>query len=151
MQLKQLEDGVFVAPQISADDVPAIAAHGIKSIIGNRPDGEGGAAQPTLQAIEEAAEKAGLQFRAIPFTSGQQTLDDVDAFAAALKELPGPVLAYCRSGTRSAQIWAMARAADTAPGDIVARGAAAGVDLRGMSGVLEQLAQRAKDEGNSSS
>lgn len=142
MQFRQLEDGLFVSPQISAEDVPAIAAEGIKAIIGNRPDGEGGPEQPSLDAIRAAAAAAGIEFCAIPFTAGQQTLQDVDAFSRALDKLPGPVLAYCRTGSRSSQIWAMARAGELPVADIVARADAAGIDLAKLTPVLEQLALR---------
>jgi sulfide:quinone oxidoreductase len=147
MQLKQLEPGLFVSPQISAEDIPAIVAQGIKAIIGNRPDGEGGNDQPTIESVKAAAEAAGLTFTAIPFTAGRQTLDDVDAFTRALQQLPGPVLAYCRTGSRSSQIWAMARAGTMPVADILAQASAAGMDLSKLAPVLEQLSLRAGTNG----
>lgn len=147
MQFKQLEPGLFVAPQISAEDMPAIVAQGIKSIIGNRPDGEGGSEQPSLESVKAAADAAGLKFCAIPFTAGRQTLEDVDAFARALQELPAPVLAYCRTGSRSSQIWAMARAGKTPVAEILAQASAAGIDLAKLAPVLEQLALREDGAG----
>jgi uncharacterized protein (TIGR01244 family) len=88
-----------VSPQITPQEVAAIARDGFRSIICNRPDGE--AADQTPHAMIEAeAAKAGLEFRHIPVISGAMTQEDVDAMAAALKELPAPVFAYCRSGAR---------------------------------------------------
>jgi uncharacterized protein (TIGR01244 family) len=88
-----------VSPQIAPDEVAAIAKDGFRSIICNRPDGE--APDQTPHAVIEAeAAKAGLAFRYIPVISGAMTQDDVDTMTEALKELPAPVFAYCRSGAR---------------------------------------------------
>jgi uncharacterized protein (TIGR01244 family) len=94
-----ITDDFTVSPQISPPDVAAIAARGFKSLICNRPDGEASDQTP-FAVIEAEAAKAGLEFRYIPVISGAMTQGDVGAMAAALKELPAPVFAYCRSGTR---------------------------------------------------
>ena len=84
----------------------AIKAAGFKSIICNRPDNEQ-PGQPSAAEIRRAAEAAGLSFRHVPIISGQPaTGDDVAAMAQALDELEGPVFAYCRSGTRSTNLFA---------------------------------------------
>jgi uncharacterized protein (TIGR01244 family) len=95
----KINDEFTVSPQILASDVAAIAASGFKSLICNRPDGESPDQTPH-SAIEAEAVKAGLAFRHIPVISGAMTHQDVEAMAVALKELPSPVFAYCRSGTR---------------------------------------------------
>ena len=103
---KKLDESVSVSPQISTDDLPAIAAQGFKSIICNRPDGES-ADQTPYAMIETAARKAGLPFRNIPVVSGAITMDDVVAMKQAIAELPKPIYAYCRSGARCTNLYMM--------------------------------------------
>lgn len=141
MDIKKLNDEVEVSGQISPADVPALAARGIRALICNRPDGEA-AGQPAARDLEQAAAAHGLAFRSIPFTSGAQTPADVEAFARALDELPKPVLAYCRSGLRSASIWAMAEAGRRPVDELIAAAAGAGYDLSRLRPVLQALASR---------
>lgn len=96
------------AGQIDTTDVAAIAAAGFRSIVCNRPDGEAGPSQPASDAVAEAARAQGLQFAYLPVVPGMITAEDGAAFAALLKELPGPVLAYCRSGARSTSLYQIA-------------------------------------------
>jgi sulfide:quinone oxidoreductase len=133
--IRTVTDGFAVAPQISEADVPAIAAAGFKTIIANRPDGEGGIDQPRMGAIRAAAESLGLAFVAIPF-SGAPTPDILERIQAALAEAPAPVLAYCRTGTRSITAWALTYAGQGAGDDIVDAGARAGYDLSGLRPLL---------------
>ena len=109
MNYKHLTPELAITGQIKASDIPAIAAAGFRAIICNRPDGEG-FGQPSSDAIGRAAAEAGLAFRYIPIRPGQAAQQAVDAFARALDELPGEVLAYCASGARSANLCAMAQA-----------------------------------------
>ncbi|EKF17604.1 TIGR01244 family sulfur transferase [Nitratireductor pacificus] len=104
MDIRRISEDYAVSPQIAVEDVAAIKAAGFRSVVCNRPDGED-AGQPPVAAIAEAAKAAGLDFRHVPVVSGAMTMDDVTAMAAALKDLPGPVFAYCRSGTRSANLY----------------------------------------------
>jgi uncharacterized protein (TIGR01244 family) len=99
MTPQKITDDFTVCPQIAPGDVAQIAASGFRSVICNRPDGESPDQTP-VALIEDEVRKAGLEFRFIPVVSGAMTQDDVDAMAAALSELPAPVFAYCRSGTR---------------------------------------------------
>jgi uncharacterized protein (TIGR01244 family) len=99
MTPQKLSDEFTVCPQIIPADVAAIAAGGFRSVICNRPDGESPDQTP-YALIESEVRKAGLEFRHIPVVSGAMTQADVGAMAAALSELPAPVFAYCRSGTR---------------------------------------------------
>ena len=125
--MKQLEEDFFVAGQIAPEDVPALAAQGIRGIINNRPDAEE-ADQPQAAEIERAAAAAGLAYRHIPIS--QLTPEAIEAMRDSLAGADGPVLAFCRSGTRSTYLWALARSLQGADGDtLVARAAAAGYDL----------------------
>lgn len=108
MSIQTLSPTFAVAPQISPDDLPAIAAAGFKSLICNRPDDEG-PGQPSFASVAQAAAQAGLQARHLPVVSGQMTEAHVQSMAQLLAELPGPVLAYCRSGARSTQLWQLAQ------------------------------------------
>jgi uncharacterized protein (TIGR01244 family) len=100
-----LTDTFGVAPQLSPDDMAAVAAEGYKSIIINRPDYEGGPDQPTAAEVSQAAQNAGLTVAYQPVVSGGMTAEDVSQFAKLLKTLPGPVLAYCRTGTRCTNLF----------------------------------------------
>lgn len=97
-----------VTPQMRPEEVAEAAALGFKTIISNRPEGEV-ADQPATEAIRAEAERLGLTFVHLPVVSGAITQANVDDFAAALDRVPGPVLAYCRSGGRSKQLWQLAQ------------------------------------------
>ncbi|MDJ0922683.1 MAG: TIGR01244 family sulfur transferase [Henriciella sp.] len=133
--IRKVTDGFSVAPQISEQDVQAIADAGYKTIIANRPDGEGGIDQPRMGAIRTQAEALGLAFVAIPF-SGAPTPDILERIGAALAEAPAPVLAYCRTGTRSITAWALTHAGQGSGDDIVAAAANAGYDLSSLRPLL---------------
>lgn len=140
MQARQLTEALSVAEQISVEDMEDIAAQGFKSIICNRPDNEA-VDQPDYEQIRQAAQQHGLEIRLVPIVSGQVSLNDIDAFAMAQSELPGPVLAYCRTGTRSSQLWALATASRgiKSTDEILAAAAQAGYDLSGMTALLTSL------------
>lgn len=105
MNYRQIAEDYAVSPQIQPEDIAAIKAAGFKSVICNRPDGED-PGQPTVESVKTAAQAAGLEFRHIPVISGHITYENVEDQAAALEELPGPVFAYCRSGTRCTNLYA---------------------------------------------
>ena len=136
MDPRTLSPQFAVSPQITPQDIPALKAQGYRAIIANRPDGEG-ADQPTFAEIEAAAHAAGMQARYIPISGGMVGDDDVEAFRSALRAMPGPVLAYCRSETRSATLWALAQADDMPLSQILAATSTAGYDL---SGVVQRIA-----------
>lgn len=104
--MRQLEEGVYAAGQIRPQDVPLLAAHGVRMIVNNRPDGEA-PGQPPSAEIAQAAAEAGLAYRHIPIT--QPTPEAVAAMREALAAADGPVLAFCAAGVRSAHLWALAR------------------------------------------
>lgn len=94
--------------QLTPEQLAGFAAAGFKSLINNRPDREGGESQPTSTAIENAARAAGLQYAWLPVVAGKITTDQVEAFAGLLAQLPKPVLAFCRTGTRSSTLYKLA-------------------------------------------
>jgi len=95
--------------QITPNDLQEIANQGYKSVINNRPDGEGGDAQPLSRDIEAAALKAGLAYAYLPVISGQVTKQQVEETAKLLNSLPKPILAFCRSGARSTNLYMFAQ------------------------------------------
>ena len=107
--IRRIDDRISVAPQILPEEVSDIAALGFVAIINNRPDGEE-MGQPEGDAIAAAAADAGLSYTAIPVTHAGVSSEMVEAMADAIAAADGPVLAYCRSGTRSCNLWALAEA-----------------------------------------
>jgi uncharacterized protein (TIGR01244 family) len=127
MNFRRLDAGTLVAGQISPGQVAEAAAQGVRLIVNNRPDGEE-PGQPAAAEIGAAARAAGLEYVDIPIAGGISAAQ-VDAMAQALEQ--GPVLAFCRSGTRSTWLWALARASTGAdPATLLRQAAAAGYDLR---------------------
>lgn len=106
MQKKELTAGLSVSGQIMPVDIKAIKHAGFRAIICSRPDGEG-ADQPTFEEIAKTGKDAGLEVAYLPVVSGKVMDEDANAFDNILTQLPGPVLAYCRSGTRSATLWSV--------------------------------------------
>ena len=129
-----------VAPQISLEDIAAAKAAGFAMIVNNRPDGEEPSA-PQGDAIAHAAAAEGLAYAAIPVGHGGFSHAQLDALDAVLGGATGPVLAYCRSGTRSTHLWALARARAGDDVDaLVDAAAGAGYDLTGLRPMLDTLA-----------
>ena len=126
---RKLDDSISVSPQITPAQVAEAARLGFTAIINNRPEGEE-PGQPSGAEIA-AAEAAGLAYVEIPITHAGFTQEQVDAMAEALQSAQGPILAYCRSGTRSTFVWALARGRmlgdDTQ--SLVEKAAQAGYDL----------------------
>ena len=92
-------------PQIGPEHLPGIAAAGFKSVINNRPDGEGRAAQPSSAELQKAAEAHGLQYAYLPVKGGQITGNNVEDFRSLYAQLPKPIAAFCRTGTRSTTLY----------------------------------------------
>ena len=132
MTIKKITDKSFVSAQIQAADMGTIKAAGIRAIICNRPNGED-ADQPSYEDIAAAAQASGIEIRYVPVRSGMVRDEDVAAHAAALKELPRPVLAYCRTGTRSATLWSLNEANKRPMSEILAATQAAGYDMNGVA------------------
>ena len=108
-QFRKVTDRLEVSPQITAEEARAAAQGGVALIINNRPDGEQ-PGQPTNAEIEAAARAGGADYLYLPVV-GRPTPDQAKAQAAAVAAAKGPVLAFCRSGTRSITTWALGEAA----------------------------------------
>ncbi|MCZ8171307.1 MAG: TIGR01244 family sulfur transferase [Brevundimonas sp.] len=142
---RRLTDTVLVSPQIALEDLAAAKAAGVSLVINNRPDGESDD-QVTGAAIEAEARRLGLDYVAIPVTHAGFSAPQVEAMAAALDRASGGILAYCRSGTRSTLLWALARArAGDDLEQLTATAAAAGYDLSPVRPLMDMLKARAGD------
>ncbi len=104
-QIQQLSPDVAVAGQLEPSAMAWAAANGFKSVVNNRPDFEGGPDQPTGAALGAAAQEAGLQYAFLPVSPAVQTPEEIARFAQLLADLPKPVLAFCRTGTRSNKLY----------------------------------------------
>ena len=125
----QLEPDVAVAPQLVEADFAEIAARGFRSVVNNRPDGEAPDQLPNAQA-EAAARRHGLAFHYQPVRNGNVTDDDVvDTFARLMDELPGPILFYCRTGTRCTILWTQAAAPRVGVDEVLSVAHGAGYEL----------------------
>ena len=131
---RRVTDDLSVAPQISVADVAEAARRGFKTVINNRPDGEE-PGQPSGAEIAAAALAAGLAYHHIPVRGGP-TPEQVEATGVVLQDAEVPVLAFCRSGTRSIVTWSICQATSgaMARGDLVSLGREAGYDLSGVLG-----------------
>lgn len=135
MDIRTINEQISVSPQITADDLAAVQAAGFRAVICNRPDGEA-PDQPVFDEIDRAARALGLETLYLPIAGGKVSDQDAAQFAAALRDLPGPVFAYCRSGTRSCTLWALSQAGVLDSSDILAQARGAGYD---MSGVVRRI------------
>ncbi len=141
MDIRPLTETYAVSPQIEPGDMAAIRAAGYTMIIDNRPDAEIPLSLHTA-AMRQAAEAAGLRFVANPVIGGAMTMDNVTAQGAAIANADGPVLAYCASGNRSSQVWALSMAGRMATDDLIALPAGHGYQLEGLRAQIETLARR---------
>jgi uncharacterized protein (TIGR01244 family) len=141
LDIREVTETYAVSPQIAPHDMPAIRARGFTTVICNRPDMEN---PPGLQtaAMAAAAEAAGLRFVENPFAAGLD-VSIIGQQRAAVDDAEGPVLAYCRSGTRSATVWALAEAGRRPTDEILRATASAGYPMEGMRPQIDALAQRA--------
>ena len=140
---RKLTDNILVAPQIDVADIADAAAAGVTLIVNNRPDDE--AADQTNSAdIEAAAQAAGIDYVAIPVTHAGFAEWQVSAMAEALDKTDGKILAYCRSGTRSTLLWALARASKGEhPAVLSEQAADAGYDLSPITAMMDMVRGRA--------
>lgn len=133
MEINRIHDMLSVAGQIDAGDVQAIVGAGFKSILCNRPNNEG-LNQPDYEGVEEAAKQAGLEFIYQPVVSSAIRDMDIDDFAQAYDNLPKPVLAYCRTGTRCTALWSLSQAGQRDLNEILNMAADAGYNMGGLAG-----------------
>jgi uncharacterized protein (TIGR01244 family) len=138
-QLVSLAPGLSVTGRLDRPDIEALAHAGVRTIINNRPDGED---PGQLQAAEarRLAEALGIAYHHIPITAATLSRGDVDAFAATLRDVPAPVVAHCRSGTRSTLLWALSQMREGAePLRLVAEAARLGIDIASLPALAARL------------
>jgi uncharacterized protein (TIGR01244 family) len=140
---RKLTDTVYASPQIGIDEIAEAQALGVRLIVNNRPEGESDDQTPGA-AIEAAARAAGIAYVAIPVTHSGFSHPQLDSLNRALEEAGGgKVLAYCRSGTRSTLLWALARAkAGESPDELARAAAAGGYDVSSVRPMMDALAGR---------
>ena len=134
--MKAINSQISVAPQVKPEDMADFAQQGFRSVICNRPDGEG-ADQPSFEESEAAAGKLGMEARYLPIVAGKVGDTDAEEFGRLMESLPKPILAYCRTGTRSATLWSLSQADKLPLSDILSKTKAAGYD---MAGVVRRIA-----------
>jgi len=138
MDARKLSEDFSVSPQIDVSEMGDVAQAGFKSVLCNRPDGEE-YGQPDFVDVAKAAEGAGLEVRTVPIVSGMVTPQAAQDFAQALDEMPKPILAYCRTGTRCTMLWSLVKYDELGAEEILKATQAAGYD---MGGLVRQLQAR---------
>ncbi len=137
--LAELAPGLSAAGKLDRSDIDALAGAGVRTIINNRPDGEDPGQLPAADA-RRIAEGHGIAYHHIPVTAASLSRADVDAFAAVLATAPTPIVFHCRSGTRSALLWALARMRDGAdPLALVGEAARHGIDIAALPTIAARL------------
>ena len=137
---RRLDDTVSASPQITIEDIALAKAMGVGLIINNRPEGESPDQTPG-DAIKRAATEAGIDYLAIPIGHSGFSHAQIAVMAEALSGAEGQVLAYCRSGTRSTLLWALAEAMrGKKPEDLAEAAAHAGYDLAPIRAMVDMLA-----------
>ncbi len=149
MERRKLTDSLSIGPQIQPGDLAELRAAGFRAVVCNRPDGEG-ADQPSQEEMSLAARAAGLEFRYLPVTPGIVTEATATAFGQALVELPGPVFAYCRTGTRSATLWSLSEAKTRPLPEILGKTRSAGYDMNGVARRIANGGRTPTDTGDAS-
>ena len=140
---RKLSGNVWASPQITVADIAEAAKLGVTLVVNNRPENESEDQTPGVE-IEAAARAAGMDYRAIPVTMQSLSQKDVAAMGETLGHARGPVLAYCRSGTRSTLLWSLAQAArGEDPAAIADAAAAAGYDVSPVRAAMDALAAQA--------
>ena len=144
MDIKELTANLSVSPQLLVNEMEAVAQAGFKAIICNRPDGEG-PDQPSFKEIEANAQHYGLQAYYLPAESGKVSDQDGLNFGLLLDSLPGPILAYCRTGMRSTTMWALSQAGNLPLPQILEVSQKAGYDMKAL---VQRIANGGKTPSN---
>jgi sulfide:quinone oxidoreductase len=139
MKLQKLDDKLSVMPQIAPGDARAIAAGGARTLINNRPDDEE-PGQLNHDVARAEAESVGLTYLYQPVTTPTIDRAAIDAFADAVAQSPGPVVAHCRSGTRCYVLWAAGKVLRNGadPDRLIEEATTRGFDISALRGVLER-------------
>ncbi len=137
--LATLAPGISAAGALDQDDIEALGARGVRTIVNNRPDGEDAGQLPAADA-RRIAEAHGIAYHHIPVTAASLSRADVDALAATLASAAQPVVLHCRSGTRSSLLWALTRIRDgDDPATLVATAARHGIDIAALPAIAARL------------
>lgn len=146
MDIKRISPFLSVSPQIKVTDFTRIAALGFKTVINNRPDGEV-EGQPLNADLADEAKKNGLVYIFQPVSSKMVTDGDAANFAAELERVRGPVLAFCRTGTRCTILWALNEAHHMDANDLMRFARGIGIKLKGERDRLEQIYLKSNSPG----
>lgn len=141
-QFRRLSPAMLVSPQIAPEDLEEAEAEGVKLVVNNRPDGEEPDA-PQSDAIEAAARAKGMDYLYLPITHSGISSTQIDALGTALQSVDGATLGYCRSGTRSTMVWALAQVKlGQSPDDVADAAGAAGYDVTPIRPMMDMIAAR---------
>lgn len=135
MDIRKVDDGFAVAPQFQPQEMQQVAEQGYVAVMCNRPDGEE-PGQPSIADMRAAAEAAGLAFHHVPVAGGAFPAAALEEFAAIRRDTDGPLLAYCRTGTRCITMETLANPEGLSVDSRLERAEAAGYDLSGLSAHL---------------
>ena len=137
--LAELAPGLSAACALGPSDIEALAASGVRTLVNNRPDNEDPGQLPAAEA-RRLAEAHGIAYHHIPVTAASLSRADVEAFAAVLRSASQPVVVHCRSGTRSALLWALTRFDEGAdPATLIATAARHGIDIAALPVIAARL------------
>ncbi len=137
--LAELAPGLSATGKLDRSDIDALAQAGVRTIVNNRPDGEDPGQLPAAEA-RQIAEAHGIAYHHIPVTAATLSRADVDAFAAVLASAAAPIVAHCRSGTRSTLLWALTRLRQGAdPLALIAEAARHGIDIASLPALASRL------------
>lgn len=128
MDTHQLTESLYVACQITPEEVREAAEQGFTAIINNRPDDEE-AGQPSASEVKAVAQELGIQYIHQPVVGSNITPDDIATFSQLIDETPGKILAHCRTGTRCTMLWALSQAGKQPVGTLLKIAKNAGYDL----------------------
>ncbi len=132
MEIRQITPFISVADQINEQDIATLVSSGFRTVINNRPDGEA-ADQAAANVLEAEARRQGLAYHFLPVVPGSITDENVGMMRELLASVQGPVLAFCRTGTRCTMLWALSESSHLTSEAIIAAAADAGYDLRELS------------------
>jgi sulfide:quinone oxidoreductase len=135
MKISKINNSTLVSDQLTPNDIDLLAKEGIKTIVCNRPDGEG-SDQPNFNEIESIAKQKKIECHYLPITTGKISDANVSEFSSLLEKCQGPILAYCRTGTRAITLWALANSQKLSITEILSIGKKTGYDL---SGIINKL------------
>ncbi|MEM5528221.1 TIGR01244 family sulfur transferase [Gammaproteobacteria bacterium AS21] len=138
MEIHQLTETLSVSPQLNVEDIDQVLAAGFKTVICNRPDNEG-EGQPDSDSIRLACEAKGLSWHYMPVSPKDYSNEQALEFGRLLNDVATPVLAFCRTGTRCTNLWALSQASEQNVADIISTANVAGYDIAKLSDRISAL------------